>query len=386
MKIFILIYLMIISLSNVFSQQDLVGKKVPGINIKQWVYPEIIASNLKNGQVSEKLVGNITVVDFWFTDCAPCVASIPHLNNLAFQFPEIVFLSITFEDEIVINNFLDKMKMFYPIGCDTDHKTIEAFGVNSYPETFIVDNEGIIQWRGNPFDLNAEKLNETLNYPVANQIIAGSNSEFPSENYAYYFTIKKHDLEMGEASYFHYNPFDINVFNKNLKDIFTIFYGLNGSRILTKDSILLNSTYDLTLKADKEITTAANCVEMLKYLLPKELNIQLTEITKDTLVQYIQIENDTLLNGSKSQVDFFGTTTKSDTVELIGASLINLIDFMENNYAILLEINQADNRMFDFTLPVNDINKVKETLKKRYGLQIKTKQQQTKFWLIENNN
>ena len=42
------------------------------------------------------LKGKVVVVEFWATWCAPCIASIPHLNELAEQFrdEDVVFISL----------------------------------------------------------------------------------------------------------------------------------------------------------------------------------------------------------------------------------------------------------------------------------------------------
>ena len=365
-----------------FSQSKIIGHQSPEIKINKWIDP----TNTINKELSLLDSNKIVVLDFWFTECAPCVASIPKLNHLAVHYPEILFLSITFEDEKIIQDFTKKMTILYPVGSDTKRETIRAFDVKSYPVTFIIDEQGIIQWRGSPFDLNKELLDKAIGYSAENLKVPGSNSEFPSDDYAYYFSIKKHDLEMGQSSYYHYSPFDINVFNNNLKDMLKVFYGINESRILNEDSTLLNTTYDLTLKVDEEITAEANCLEMLKYLLPKELDLEFREIVKDTIVGNIQIENDTLLNRSRSNSGFFSSTFTNDNIELKGASISNLKDIMENNYSILLEIDQVDERLFDFSLPVGDFAIVKESLELCYGLKITLKNQQTNFWIIEKGN
>ena len=381
MKKLILIITLTIYSTIAFSQQNLVGKKAPKIDIENWIYPKIQVSDWHTKKVPKDLSGKIIVLDFWFTKCAPCVASIPKLNQLAKQFPEIVFLSITFNETKEINDFLDKMVMYYPVGSDPEQKTIHAYGVSGFPETFLIDENGIIKWQGSPFNLNKDILNKTLGRKIRNTINV-NNSELQFENSAYSFSIQKNNLGMGESSYYHYNPFDINVFNKDLENMLKVFYGINKSRILTHDSTLLETKYDLTLKVNKEITNQANCIEMVKYLLQKKMDFKLKEFSKDTLVGIIQIENDSLLSMHKSNSQYFGTTMRYDNWEGKGASIEDLKDFLEDNYSVLLDVKKRDNRKFDFIISSKDLNKTKETLKNEYGLIVNIKNQKISFWEI----
>jgi thiol-disulfide isomerase/thioredoxin len=365
-----------------FSQHNLVGKKAPKIDIENWIYPKIQVADWQIKQIPKNLRGKIIVLDFWFTKCAPCVASIPELNHLAKQFPEVVFLSVTFDEPKVIDKFLDKMVMYYPVGSDPEQKTIRAYGVSAFPETFLINEDGIIKWQGSPFHLDKKLLNRVLGREQETTTINLNNSELPSENSAYSFSIQKNNLGMGQSSYYHFNPFDINVFNKDLENMLKVFYGINKSRILTKDSVLLKTTYDLKLKADKEITTQANCFEMLKYLLPEQMDFELKEFSKDTLVGIIQIENDSLLNVHKSSSQYFGTSMRYDIWESKGATIENLKDFLEDNYSILLEVKKPDDRKFDFIISAKDFKKAKEALETKYGLTIKTVNQEINFWKI----
>jgi len=56
------------------------------------------------------LAGKAVVLEFWATWCAPCVAAIPHLNELATQFKDrpVVFLSVSDETPSVVEAFLQK--------------------------------------------------------------------------------------------------------------------------------------------------------------------------------------------------------------------------------------------------------------------------------------
>ena len=354
-----------------FSQSNLIGQKAPRIGIEKWIYPKIQVADWQVRNVPDNLTGKVIVLDFWFTKCAPCVASIPKLNDLAKQFPEILFLSISFENEKPINDFLEKMVMYYPVGSDPTETIIKDFGVLAYPETFLIDKNGIIQWQGSPFKLSEKLLNKALGRSEDPKSLYVQDSEMPFKNSAYEFTLQKHELGMNESSYFHYNPFDINVFNKDLSNILSVFYGYSKSRILIKDTTLLNDTYDITLTADKDITTEANSIEMFKYLLPNHLGIDISTVERDTSVNMLKVYNDTLLRKHLSEFNFLGSSKDNVKWSLTGATLFNLKSFLENEYNVLMEIEQQSDTKFDFALPSNDYEAAVEKLKKAYGIEIK---------------
>jgi thiol-disulfide isomerase/thioredoxin len=79
------------------------------------VYPNEISPNISithqfNEDFSlENIKGKVLVLDFWATWCAPCLASVPHLNTLQSHFSkrdDVIFLSITDENEKKVNNIL----------------------------------------------------------------------------------------------------------------------------------------------------------------------------------------------------------------------------------------------------------------------------------------
>lgn len=384
--------LIILFISNTLIGQSQVnsskiGQKAPPIEIENWIYPKIQIEDWHTKEVPKDLNGKVIVLDFWFTHCAPCVASIPGLNHLAKQFPEVVFLSVTFDKPDEINRFLDKMVIFYPVGSDAEQKTIKAYGVTGFPETFLIDKNGVIRWQGSPFQLDKDILNKVLGQENEMINLELINSELPLENSAYSFSIQKHTLEMGQSSYCHFYPFDIIVFNKDLENMLTVFYGINKSRILAQDSVFLKTTYDITLKADNEVTTQANCVEMLKFLLPENMKFDLTKVVKDTIVNIIEIENDSLLTTHVSNAQYLEKTIRYDNWEAKGATIENLKDFLENNHSKLISAKEADNRKFDFIISANDFEEAKYTLENEYGLILKPTNHKTEFWkIIEKTN
>ena len=91
--------------------------------------------------------GKIVVLEFWATWCSPCVANIPHLNEVARSVDpaKVVFLSIDDEAPATVQTFLKGHKMEGWVGIDAPGaKTFSAFGVESRPTTIVVDRSGHI--------------------------------------------------------------------------------------------------------------------------------------------------------------------------------------------------------------------------------------------------
>lgn len=366
-----------------FAQSNLIGKKAPKIEIEKWIYPRIKTADWEVKKVPEKIEGRIVVVDFWFTKCAPCVASIPELNFLAKSYPEILFLSVSFENEGSIDEFLKKMVVHYPVGSDPESKTINSFGVNLYPETFLIDEFGIVQWQGSPFDLNKEILNRVTGRFEKTKSLRIPDEETKQLNSAYSFTIQQHNLDMGESSYFHCNPFEINILNRSLEDILNVFHGINRPRIINRKNIPLQTSYDITLKADKSVMTEANSVEMLRFLLPKELGFEIKEFEMDTIVRVIRISDNNLLENNLSSEPYLGTTIRYKNWEAKGARIADLKNFLETQFNILIEVEKETDNRYNFVLSNIDFLEAVKKLETDYGIILGDKKVKSKFWVLE---
>lgn len=92
------------------------------------------------------LHGKVVVLEFWSTTCAPCFASMPHLNQLAATLDPARFQFIFVDDEEpkIVQSFLSKRKMAGWVGLDITGKVLERFGVWQRPTTIIVGTNGRI--------------------------------------------------------------------------------------------------------------------------------------------------------------------------------------------------------------------------------------------------
>ena len=91
------------------------------------------------------LQGKPTIVNFWFTRCPPCIEELPVLNELKEKYGnEVNFISVTFDTEKAVNEFLKKHKFNF-LHIVNSKKQIDKLKISAYPTSFILDNNGIIK-------------------------------------------------------------------------------------------------------------------------------------------------------------------------------------------------------------------------------------------------
>ncbi|OJU76967.1 MAG: hypothetical protein BGO09_13325 [Bacteroidetes bacterium 47-18] len=94
--------------------------------------------------------GGITILDFWYTSCMPCIKAIPHLNKLQQKYGrQLRIVGVNpvenkEKDQSRISAFLQRTPMEYPI-LITD--TIpQAYNVRGYPTLYIIDRDGKVAY------------------------------------------------------------------------------------------------------------------------------------------------------------------------------------------------------------------------------------------------
>jgi cytochrome oxidase Cu insertion factor (SCO1/SenC/PrrC family) len=85
--------------------------------------------------------GKILVVNYWFTNCGPCVQEIPELNKIVDKYKndnDIVFISIALDDAYTLETFLKTHTFKYRI-IDNGRIFANDNGIKSYPTNVVVD-------------------------------------------------------------------------------------------------------------------------------------------------------------------------------------------------------------------------------------------------------
>ena len=92
------------------------------------------------------LKGKVVLLDFWIKSCAPCIESVPHLNDLQNLFKDKDFKIISinsYDSKEDVKSFCQKHKVDYTVLLN-GKEIAEKYGVCGFPTFFIIDNTGKI--------------------------------------------------------------------------------------------------------------------------------------------------------------------------------------------------------------------------------------------------
>lgn len=88
---------------------------------------------------SKDLIGKPTLINFWFTNCTPCIEEMPTLNAIKREFGNRVnFIAITYEDTEQVTDFMSNHAFDF-IQVVEAEKYLRQFGFFGYPRTIILD-------------------------------------------------------------------------------------------------------------------------------------------------------------------------------------------------------------------------------------------------------
>lgn len=119
--------------------------------------------------------GKTVFLNFWATWCSPCRAEMPDIQKLyeEFQQEDVVILGVAApnlgkeQSEEGIRTFLEANGYTYPVVMDTEAEAFQAYGINSFPTTFMIDKDG------NVFGYIPGQLSEEIMRDIISQTING---------------------------------------------------------------------------------------------------------------------------------------------------------------------------------------------------------------------
>jgi peroxiredoxin len=111
----------------------------------------------------------IVHVVFWATWCVPCVEEIPRLREAYDKFHdrgfEVLGVALSMnETEDQVRAFAAQHKLNYPVLWDEGMTLMNRYRIDSIPQNFLIDREGIIRYAGNSLP---QRYEETLERALA---------------------------------------------------------------------------------------------------------------------------------------------------------------------------------------------------------------------------
>jgi thiol-disulfide isomerase/thioredoxin len=116
------------------------GKRMPALHVSNWINGGITAADIK---------GKVVVVDLYATWCGPCMAAIPHNNEMLKKYKAqgLVIIGVCTsshgQESFAAN--AQQHGMEYPAARDAELKTEKAFAVHYYPTYAVMDRKGIVR-------------------------------------------------------------------------------------------------------------------------------------------------------------------------------------------------------------------------------------------------
>lgn len=111
--------------------------------------PEFRLQTLDNRSASlSDFQGKVVMVHFWATWCPPCVEELPTIDKLYRTIADKNFqiLAVSVDDGAPeVAAFLKQNKLDLPVLLDPGRKTAGLYGTYKFPETYIVDRQGVVR-------------------------------------------------------------------------------------------------------------------------------------------------------------------------------------------------------------------------------------------------
>ncbi len=120
------------------------------------------------------LRGKTVYVDFWASWCAPCLRSMPLINELYAKYREQGFevIAINVDDPIEDGReFLLDTPLDYLIAADPKGEMLGAYAVRGMPTSFLIDRDGVVRlvhmgFRDNDIVLIEDAVRSLLDAPT----------------------------------------------------------------------------------------------------------------------------------------------------------------------------------------------------------------------------
>jgi peroxiredoxin len=110
--------------------------------------PDFTVRDAERTVTLSQFKGQILVLNFWATWCPPCVEEMPSLVRMQqrMQSKAVTVLAVSIDvDESNYRRFLKDHNVNLLTVRDPDQKTNSLYGTSKFPETYIIDRQGVVR-------------------------------------------------------------------------------------------------------------------------------------------------------------------------------------------------------------------------------------------------
>ncbi len=151
-KAILILLLLVSSLLKTHSQIVIKNDSLTEVSEKKLLhqpFPQFRLSNNKIQVSNDALLGKVVYINFWFTECPPCMQEMPQINELFEKFKNdtnFAFISITYYSPEKIEAIKEKFQIQYNIYPVTHPECLRLNPTHSYPANIILNKKGIIEF------------------------------------------------------------------------------------------------------------------------------------------------------------------------------------------------------------------------------------------------
>ncbi|MEA3544358.1 MAG: TlpA disulfide reductase family protein [Thermodesulfobacteriota bacterium] len=113
------------------------------------IAPDFTLTDMEGQPVSlSQFRGKVVILNFWATWCPPCREEMPSMEQLYRENKDqdLVMLAVNVDEngKAAVTKFLKRTPHSFPILLDSENIAQNAYGVFRFPESFIIDRNGIV--------------------------------------------------------------------------------------------------------------------------------------------------------------------------------------------------------------------------------------------------
>lgn len=100
--------------------------------------------------------GNVVVLDFWATSCAPCRDTMPRMEEFHKRYQgqgvNVIGVAVDVDDYDKVVQLAKELGVTYPIAADTAGEAKQYYQIRSLPTLVVIDKDGVIALRLEGYD------------------------------------------------------------------------------------------------------------------------------------------------------------------------------------------------------------------------------------------